>query len=91
MAGYPETRCAVPACDGIRQSVSLPPGLTSARCPCGARDTVEALRDRRANVPDSANNLVKRLRAMFRRAIVKRIGGVAANPCDHVERLTPKG
>src|SRR6185503_13928892 len=53
------------------------------------RDTMEALRDRRAGTPEAANNLVKRVRAMFRRAIKKRIGGVTANPCDNVERLVP--
>jgi integrase len=54
------------------------------------RDTMEALRDRRADTPEAANNLVKRVRAMFRRAIKKRIGGITANPCDNVERLAPK-
>jgi hypothetical protein len=54
------------------------------------RDTMERLRDRRAETPESANNLVKRVRSLFSRAIDKRIGGVTANPCTHVHRLAPK-
>ena len=63
-----------------------------ADCPLdrfGVRQA-RVLRDRRADRPGSANNRVKRLRAIFSWALANEISGVTANPAERVPLLKGK-
>jgi integrase len=53
-------------------------------------EAVEILRNRKAATPDAANNRIKRLRAMFKWAIRKKLANVTSNPAREVSKLKPK-
>jgi integrase len=72
----------------------LAPGakLAFGDCPL-SRFNIEAvgiLRDRKAATPEAANNRVKRLRAMFKWALGKKLVGITTNPAHEVSKLKPK-
>jgi hypothetical protein len=53
-------------------------------------EAVGILRDRKAATPEAANNRVKRLRAVFKWALGRKVTSITANPAREVSKLKPK-